>query len=154
MRAEILALALFAVAAGCGPPPGERPLRLGPLDEFARSVEPVLESRCAQGGCHGRPDRPLALYAPGVYRLDLARTHLAERLSDEEIERNAVRLAALVEAPPTERSLALTKPLAVAAGGVHHGGGEVFANESDPDYQRMLGWLRACLPPPADGGLP
>lgn len=154
MRAERLAIAWIALAAGCGPMPGERPVRLGPLDEFARSVEPVLESRCAQGGCHGRPDRPLALYAPGVHRLDPARTHLAERLSDEEVERNAVRLAALVEAPPAERSLALTKPLAVAAGGVHHGGGEVFAEASDPGYRSMLRWLRACLPPPTDGGAP
>lgn len=151
MRAELLAL---LVLVACGPSPGARPVGVGPLDEFARSVEPVLEARCAQGGCHGRPDRPLALYAPGVYRLDPARTHLAERLSEEEIERNAIRLAALVEAPPAEHSLALTKPLAVAAGGVHHGGGDVFADESDPDYRLMLRWLRACLPPPPDGGAP
>jgi hypothetical protein len=152
VRPELFAI-LAALAVGCGPPPGERPLRLGPLDEFERSVEPILQSRCGQGGCHGRPDRPFAVYAPGVYRLDPARTHIAERLSAEEIERNAERLAALAVAP-AEDSLALTKPLAVSAGGVHHGGGDVFVGDSDPDYRLMLRWLRACLPPPGDGGVP
>lgn len=127
-------------------------MTVGPRDEFALRVEPLLEERCAQGGCHGRPDRPFALFRPGVYRADEARTHLAERLTEAEVEMNALRLAALAQEAPAERSLALTKPLAVAAGGVHHGGGDVFLSTDDPGYRVMLRWLRACAAPAPDGG--
>lgn len=148
-----LALALAGSAAACeGPSPGGRRLVVGPLDEFERSVEPVLAARCAQGGCHGRPDRPLSFFSPGVHRADASRTHLDERLTRAEIEANAASLAALAQAAPAEASLALRKPLAAAAGGVYHGGGDVFVDDNDADYRAMLRWLRACASPAPDGG--
>ncbi|MHC5009379.1 MAG: c-type cytochrome [Planctomycetota bacterium] len=38
-------------------------------------------------------------------------------------------------------SLILTKPLDTGAGGVSHGGGGIFMNTSDTDYQTILTWI-------------
>ena len=149
----LLAAAALCAARCTGPQPQLVPLAMGPMDSFTRDVEPVLESRCAQGSCHGRPGRSLALYAPGQHREDATRTYLAEPLSAEEIRVNAVSLAILAEGAPPEQCEALTKPLAIAAGGLWHGGGDVFVDTTDPGYRVMLAWLRACVPP-GDGGAP
>jgi hypothetical protein len=153
-------LALVAIlGAGCrGPSTGERPIPLGPLDVFAAQVEPVLEARCAQGGCHGRADRPFVLFAPGQHRADPQRTHLAEPLTEAELLVNAQRLAVLAVEGAPERSLALRKPLSIGAGGLYHGGGDVFVDTTDAGYRVMARWLAACTPLDAgggaDGGLP
>lgn len=145
-RAALLAVAL-ALGGCAGPALDPRPVALGPIDVFAAEVEPVLEARCAQGGCHGRGDRPFVLFAPGAHRLDPARLHLAEPLDLQEVEINARRLAVLAEARDPDRSLALRKPLALAAGGLHHGGGDVFVDRTDPGYRSIRRWLIACAPP-------
>jgi hypothetical protein len=142
MRVDALVAALVVPLVACGPDAGTRELTVGPMDEFVHGVAPVLEARCAHGGCHGRPDRPFALFAPGVYRLDPSRTHLAEDLSPREHELNAARIAAWVDPLAPDDSLVLEKPL---ASGAFHGGGEVFAGETDPDYVVLRDWLRACV---------
>lgn len=149
IRLALLAsgLSLAAASAGClGPPIGEHPLAVGPLDEFEAQVQPLLEQECAQGGCHGRPDRPFVLYAAGAYRADPERTHLSEPLSFEETEMNAWRLAALAVPDDPRSSLSLLKPLAIEGGGIHHGGGDVFPDPDDPRYQVLLHWLEQCVP--------
>jgi len=145
MRRELLAAAL-ALGACEGPGLEARPISVGPMDVFATEVEPVLESRCAQGGCHGRGDRPFVLCAPGGLRLGAARLHLAGPLDRTEVEINARRLAVLADPFDSERSVALRKPLAIDAGGLHHGGGEVFVDRTDPGYRTLLRWLDACRP--------
>ncbi len=135
------ALVAVLALAGCeGPGLGAGALALGPLDVYAWEVEPVLEARCAQGGCHGRPDRPFVLFAPGVYRADPARTYLAEALSPAEIELNARRVAALAVPSDPESSLALRKPLSIEGGGVYHGGGDVFADRTEGE-SKMSGHI-------------
>lgn len=141
MRADALFAVFVAPLVACGPGAGVRELAIGPMDEFVRAVAPVLDGRCAQGGCHGRPDRPFVLFAPGVYRLDASRTHLAEDLTPQEHELNATRVAAWADADRPDESLVLSKPL---AGGAFHGGGEVFAGETDPDYVVLRDWIRTC----------
>lgn len=153
VAACVLAASALVLASCAGPGPEYEPLAMGPLDSFTRDVEPVLESRCAQGSCHGRPERTLGFYAPGQYREDPARTYVAEPLSEGEVRVNAVSLALLAAGRPPDQCEALTKPLAIAAGGEWHGGGDVFADTSDPGYRTMLAWLRACVPP-GDGGTP
>lgn len=144
--ATLALTALVGLGACEGPGLDPRPISLGPMDVFASDVEPVLETRCAQGGCHGRADRPFVLFAPGAHRLDPSRLHLAEALDPIEVETNARRLAVLADPAVPERSLALRKPLAVSAGGVHHGGGDVFPDRSDPGYLALRRWLRSCAP--------
>lgn len=141
-----LALATLLLAAGAceGPGLGGAPLAVGPLDVFAREVEPVLETRCAQGGCHGRADRPFSLYAPGQLRADARRLHLAEPLSVGEVATNARRVAALAVPGAPDDSPALRKPLALAAGGAYHGGGDVFVDRTDPGYRALRSWLLSC----------
>jgi hypothetical protein len=124
---------------------------VGPLDRFSASIEPALELRCAQGGCHGRADRPFTLYAPGAYRMDPSRTNLAEPLTDAEVATNALRVAALASSGDPEGSIVLRKPLAIAAGGLHHGGGDVFLDRTDRDYLALREWLASCAP--AEGGI-
>lgn len=155
MRAELaLAVVLAAhLSAGCdGPSMGGHPILVGALGEFTSDVEPRLEARCAQGGCHGRRERPFALYAPGAYRADPTRTHLDEPLDASEIAANAERVAAFASEGPIDDCAVLRKPLAVSAGGVWHGGGDVFRDTSDPTYVAMRAWLETCRAETADGG--
>lgn len=152
--AVALVLGAALAAAGCdGPPIGGRRIVVGALGQFTRDVEPQLEERCAQGGCHGRPERPFALYAPGVYRLDTSRTYLDEPLDASEVGANAERVAAFaVGDGPLDDCMVLRKPLAVSAGGVWHGGGDVFADASDPTYAALRAWLAACRAVAVDAG--
>jgi len=143
-------LALVLAAACAGPSGDVEPLLVGDAARFAEEVQPVITERCATGGCHGRPDRPLCLYAPGQHRADPARLHLDEPLTSEEIGRNARRLASFAHGTGADGSLTLQKPLATGAGGCWHGGGDVFVDRSDPDYRAVRAWLATREAP--DGG--
>lgn len=141
-RVAAFALMLGAPLASClGPSPGAEPMAIASLEAFAEDVEPHLEARCAMGGCHGRADRPLSLYAPGVHRADAARTWLDEPLDATELAANAARLCAFALEGPAEGSLLLCTPLAMREGGCGHGGGAVFSNRSDPAYRAIARWL-------------
>lgn len=147
-----LGLPLTLVLSACaGPQPGSTPLQLGSMSVFELEVQPMIEERCASGGCHGRPERPLSLYAPGAQRMDERRVHLDEPLTDVELERNARRLAAFAQGVDPEDSALLCKPLAQRAGGCHHRASDVFADRSDPGYRLLRDWLRADAADP-DGG--
>lgn len=152
-RCQVAALALAFVAACTGPTPRHDPLLVGELEQFAGEVEPVLESRCASGGCHGREERPLALYAPGQYRQDPSRTYLDEPLTPAELSSNAQRLAAFAHGVAAADALAVRKPLAIDSGGCWHGGGDVFRDTTDPGYRAIARWL-ALRGAPLDGGTP
>lgn len=149
----VVACALILVAAACnGPSAGRVPMRTASLEAFAADVEPHIEVRCAQGGCHGRPERPLSLYAPGQQRLDPDRLYMDEPLTDEEVAENARRILAFAQEPEADRTLALRKPLTEEAGGCWHGGGDIFPDTFDPAYLALRSWLADARV--ADGGLP
>ena len=42
---------------------------------------------------------------------------------------------------PTSSKL-LTKPLALAAGGIQHLGGDIFLSTADVDYATIVGWIQ------------
>jgi hypothetical protein len=44
----------------------------------------------------------------------------------------------------------LLKPLAPAAGGVVHGGGDIFADSLDADYRTLRAWIAGAKEPAAD----
>jgi hypothetical protein len=153
MRPEVASVLVVAalLPLGCGGPEhGWVPLRMGPLDDYVVLVAPHVQERCSQGGCHGRPERPLSLYAPGVHRADPDRRYLDEPLSIEEHAENARRLAAFAQVDDPVRSVVLCKPLALSAGGCWHGGGDNFVDHTDPAFRAILGWLRDAHAP--DGG--
>lgn len=139
------------VVVGCGPEPSTAPLSVGDLEFFEARVEPHLEERCASGGCHGRPDRPLALYAPGMHRADPSRTWLDEPLSGLELEENARRAAAFGLEGAPEDTLLVQKPLSILAGGSWHGGGDVFDTSDDPACVALSAWLTTTRA--LDGGM-
>jgi hypothetical protein len=125
--------------AGCaGPDPGSAPAP-PVLDgaDYAATVHPIFEARCATLDCHGHEDRPLRLYAAtGLRRRDEWRDLL--ELTPEELEEN-VRAASALDA-----SLLLDKPL----GRIGHEGGTVWASADDPQHLCVRGWL-ASAPDPA-----
>ena len=151
MRRLIVALLLSALAGGCGPAPTTIPLPVGDEAFFAERVEPHLEARCASAGCHGRPERPLSLYARGQQRADPSRVFLDEPLDDEEVRENARRVAAFALDRSALESLAVQKPLAIDAGGVAHGGGDIFVDASDEGCRALIAWLDGR---DLDGGVP
>ncbi len=138
MRLSLLA-ALSVLAFGCVEEPGTHPLEIPSVGDFAATVQPMLTKSCASASCHGRRDRALVLYAPGAYRSDPARLYLDEPLTPAELKTNALNVAAFAqgEAPM------LRKPLPPSAGGLWHGGGDVFAGTQDPGYQALVAWLAA-----------
>jgi len=149
------------LAAACdGPTQRYEPLEVGPLEVFAAEVQPHIESRCASAGCHGAVGRPLSLYARGQYRAEPERTFYDEQLTRRELEANAERVAAFAHGSTVEACLFLQKPLAQEAGGVYHGGGDVFVDADDPAYRAIALWLARRSPlsswteASGDGGAP
>lgn len=138
MSALILLAAVLLVA--CAPEPAW--VALGPetdLDRFIADVQPVFEARCANPACHGSADRPLALYAPRLFRDDESRTWLDEPLSDEELAANHRRSRAFLSETPSESQL-LLKPLAEDAGGCWHEGADQFSDSAEAEYHALLDW--------------
>lgn len=125
-------VAALAVAA-CGDP--------SPRDRFERDVLPLLETSCLATACHG-----VAIGAEDDGQvIDWSYFHV--RVDDD---LRAVDTGAAYDAAksrintlePAELSSLLRKPLAVAAGGDVHGGGEQWRSVSTDDYAAVLDWIR------------
>jgi hypothetical protein len=138
---------MVLLAAACVEPPPPDAIPEGDLESFAATVQPVLDARCADPTCHGRPERPLRTYSPGRFRADPARTFLDEPLDDAELAANARMVAAFaVDSADVDDCLVLRKPLALAAGGCGHGGGEIFASRDDRELRALRAWLLGVMP--------
>ncbi len=139
MRALGCTLAALALAA-CGP--ANPAVATPPLDHalYLRTVESVLEQRCAVPSCHGNPRRPLATYATDRYRMDPSRLRLPEAISPEEVAANERSASAFaVGITNAADSMLITKSL----GTVFHQGGVVWGSVDDPECQAVLAWLRS-----------
>lgn len=146
-RHPALGLLAALALAGCVGPVGEvEALELASIELFAEEIEPDLELRCASGGCHGNAERPLSLYAPGAYRADPAATYLDEPLTAWEVRQNARRVSAFAHGDSAWSSLVIQKPLARSAGGVWHGGGEIYAETEDLACRALVRWLELRAP--------
>ena len=110
-----------------GPPSGGTTLVLD-YDEFVLAVEPVLAGQgCDAGGdCHGGGIR-------GTFALSPVEAKSARFDFDQ----------AVLQVSPADRdsSRLLTKPLALAAGGVPHAA-KPFATVDDPGYQAIRLWIQ------------
>lgn len=138
----IRAMAAAALLAACSVPVEDATaVRWLDADAFEADVQPILAARCGNPSCHGRPDRPFAVYSPLQWRADAARTHLPEPLTDDELAHNYTAACVFVtEAGWPDDALLLRKPLAEAAG-TYHGGGPVFDGTSDDDYRTVRAWV-------------
>ena len=92
---------------------------------FARDVQPLLAGKCAS--CHSQPDRGGAL-------------RLASAQDAGTRAGNLAAVAAFVTPSDLSRSPLLLKPLAIAEGGIEHGGGDVLTVE-DPEWIALREWV-------------
>jgi len=141
----LAAVALPALAAGCATGDSTATTTLpeyGTVADFTAFVQPVLAAGCASLDCHGDPGRPLRLYSLNGLRLtDELR---GEDESEPEMTANMLSIAGLdPEDTQIEDQLLLLKPLAVAAGGFHHVGGDLWPDQSEPAYRCLHSWFRS-----------
>ena len=141
------ALCLSVWTAGCeGPEPGaqatEAWVALAPLpspEVFATQAVPLLERRCADGGCHGDGERFFSLYARGRRRLDPAETFRPTPLTPAELSADYDAALGFLDAPEAEATTLFRKAL----GELAHGGGVVFSHRADPEAQLLARALRS-----------
>ncbi len=102
---------------------------------FKSKVNPLFQSTCAAGNCHGTTVNDLYLTCGN---------------SPQEIRWNYFAaqqyLSATATNPPQtnpEQSELLRRPLNPAAGGSFHEGGIVFQSPNDSGYQALLSWAQA-----------
>ena len=109
---------------------------------FKSQVNPLFQSTCAAGNCHGNTVNDL---------------YLTCGTSPQEIRWNYFAAQAyLAQAPAPgypaltpEQSELLRRPLNPAAGGSFHEGGIIFQSSNDSGYKALLNWAMAYKPPTA-----
>jgi hypothetical protein len=107
--------------------------------DFVANVEPVFESSCAYGTCHGSPQADLYLTCGS---------------SEAEVNFNYAQAAGFVTLSPinVQQSEILLRPLAPAAGGVSHTGGTFFQSRTDPTWLTWQTWATAVQQNPLTVG--
>lgn len=92
---------------------------------FAQDIEPILQQRgCSNVACHGGQGAGELLLSAGL-----------------NVSADLLAVGGLVTTWQPQDSPLLRKPLAEAAGGVTHSGGDIFADAQDGDYQTLLSWI-------------
>jgi hypothetical protein len=92
---------------------------------FRDQVQPIFEEKnCSSGNCHGAPQADFYITCGD---------------DDDQIAFNFAQAWAFVDDPVAESQL-LQVPLAVAAGGLAHTGGDQFESRSDGDYVTIEDW--------------
>lgn len=111
-------------------------------ERYLREIEPELVTRCGNpSGCHGREDRPYALYVRRANRVDPADVFLDPALSEAESRANYYRTISFAAPLGGTAPLILSKPLARSAGGANHRGGAIYESESQRGYRLLADWL-------------
>lgn len=114
---------------------------------FRCEVQPVLTLYCGNLACHGDARRYYRHFGRNRLRLSGAERERAAPLSEQEAAYNYASAAALVVPGEPDESLLSQKPLAQRAGGLYHGGaerfggGDVFSDRDDLDYQTLARWI-------------
>ncbi len=112
-------------------------------------VQPYLDLACASIDCHGGDGRPLRLYSELGRRAQaslrpqpISNAHDPLALTKQELSDNCQAFAGVeLASGPGDKQLALRKPLAASAGGMHHIGGVHWADKLDPGYLCLRGFL-------------
>lgn len=106
------------------------------LAAYTADVHPILERRCSTLDCHGDAGRPLRLFAEtGLRAADSLR---GQPITMDELAANVRSLLAVDPEEPPLQSMLLSKPL---AGGIDHGGGDIWIRADEPQPACFVGWL-------------
>ena len=140
---NVIVAACLALAAAVGPSPAQSQTAASPgaaakldYEFFTNTVQPVLltkrpgHARCVM--CHTVNNAPFHLVplSPGAATWN------------EEQSRQNFELVQRVAAPGIMDSPLVKHPLAQEAGGdPHHGGGQQFASQSDPDWLTLKAFV-------------
>jgi hypothetical protein len=142
----MLALALLACTDG------EYGLVVAERDRatFDSTVWPILIRDCGFSECHGSDDRFFRVLGPGHVRLD-PMMRLTEPVTELELQLSYDRARSMINARDPNRSLLLSKPLDISAGGVGHEGVDrfgldIYRSTNDPSYQALQSWVIAAMP--------
>ncbi len=101
------------------------PQRQQYFDSFVMSVEPIFEKKgCTAGTCHGAPQSDFYITCGS---------------DDDQKAFNFSQAWSFVNSPVDDSQI-LRIPLAVAAGGRGHTGGDQFADGDDADYKTLKAW--------------
>jgi hypothetical protein len=99
-------------------------------DTFVAKVMPILAGNCGFGSCHGSSQSDFYLTCGDT---------------PEQLQHNFIVAQSFVSAE-TDRSELLLRPLAVAAGGVNHSGGDIWARTDDGSYKTLRSWAEQVGP--------
>ena len=127
------------LGSACGYDQGTDSLERFDPDVYARDVQPIFEARCATLDCHGDPGRPLRLFAETGLRM---RDDLRDLpITADELLANVGAAEGVDPGAQPARSLILRKPLAEAAGGVQHEGGDLWLDRNEAQVVCVEAWL-------------
>jgi hypothetical protein len=146
---QLALTAALALPACAGPSEPAQRIEAGDAELYASYVQPYVEAGCATLDCHGDPGRPLRLYSELGLRkgAELRPKPLSDEtdplaLTDAELDDNRRALAGVALATESSQAhLALLKPLATSAGGIHHVGPTLWASTTAPGYQCLRAYL-------------
>jgi hypothetical protein len=108
------------------------------FDAYVRDVEPIIQSRCAFGSCHGSSQSDFYVTCGDTL---------------EQQQHNFIVARSFV-ADPSDRSELLQRPLATTAGGVNHSGGSIWSSTSDGDFSALRDWVATAGPLTLDDDSP
>jgi hypothetical protein len=149
-----LALALLCCGA-CADEPATAGFARREFMQFQREVYPVLLRDCGFPDCHGAPERFFRVWGPGRSRMPgaTAMPGAFDWPSGDEISTTFALSLSMIDAADPARSLLLSKPLAVEAGGAGHLGVDkygrnVYRTAQDAGYLALARWVMSAPPPP------
>ena len=130
-RSTALASVLLGLSSlsGCDDP--QKGWEAAGIDHDFNEVYPILIRDCGFHTCHGSEERMFRVYGPGRARLsnDL---RAYEAVTGDELSLSFSIALSMIDTEHPERSLILTKPLALEAGGAAHGGIDDFGRKRLP----------------------
>jgi hypothetical protein len=107
---------------------------------FAERAGAVLAERCGTATCHGRTDRPYALFATLHHRLPELGTYAKRPLTEAEIDANYQATLGFLDADRALDTTLVRRALGVGGAG-GHGGGAIFEAPSDPECRSLRAWI-------------